>query len=271
MKICVADDEKEVRESIIHKLRALYPLDEIYDVEFGRKALQQIAMVNPDLVFLDIRMPEMDGLDILRSMKQTKPSIQAAILSGYDDFEYARKSLHIGAIDYLLKPADREELRAVVDKVKAETDKAFRKEMDIHLGKLSAQYVFIDSLRYFNTSLWFDERREKTVLFGRFGELSEQLGQAPKDTVFTFSVNQDYEGAVVARRPEHRGPFFQLMEHFVPAVLEGMDKWESERFFGRRPEGRENSANRRKAVRQAAQLRHKMWSYARTGSFPNLE
>ncbi|HUC92475.1 MAG TPA: helix-turn-helix domain-containing protein [Paenibacillus sp.] len=271
MKICVADDEKEVRESIIHKLRALYPLDEIYDVEFGRKALQQIAMVNPDLVFLDIRMPEMDGLDILRSMKQTKPSIQAAILSGYDDFEYARKSLHIGAIDYLLKPADREELRAVVDKVKAETDKAFRKEMDIHLGKLSAQYVFIDSLRYFNTSLWFDERREKTVLFGRFGELSEQLGQAPKDTVFTFSVNQDYEGAVVARRPEHRGPFFQLMEHFVPAVLEGMDKWESERFFGRPPEGRGNSETRRKAVRQAAQLRHKMLSSARTGSFPNLE
>ncbi|EXX89492.1 transcriptional regulator [Paenibacillus darwinianus] len=271
MKICVADDEKEVRESIIHKLRALYPQDEIYDVEFGRKALRQIAAVNPDLVFLDIRMPEMDGLDILQSIKQRRPSIQAAMLSGYDDFVYARKSLHLGAIDYLLKPADREELRAVVERVKSETDKAFGKEIDIHLGRLSAKYVFIDTLRYFNTSLWFDERREKTVLFGHAGSLHRQLEETPKDTVFTFCVNHDYEGAVVVRQPVHRGPFFQLVEHFVPAVLEGIDRWESERFFGRPPEGRSHANTRRTAGRRAAQLRRQIMATARTGSHQRLE
>lgn len=62
MKICVVDDEQEVRMSILQKLNALFPDDEIFDAEFGHQALERMDMVRPDLAFLDIRMPEIGGL-----------------------------------------------------------------------------------------------------------------------------------------------------------------------------------------------------------------
>jgi two-component system response regulator YesN len=271
MKICVADDEKEVRESIIHKLKALYPLADIYDVQFGYKALHQINIVEPDLVFLDIRMPEMDGLEILRSIKQTRPSIQAAILSGYDDFEYARKSLHLGAIDYLLKPADREQLREVVEKVKSELDTAFRKEIEIQLGRLSVHYLFINVRDCFNTSPWFDERKEKKIVLGSAEQMQGLIESEPANIVFSFSVNHDFDGVVISMPPGEAGPSFRAAEEFVPAMLAGIERWESERFFGGIRDERGNSDRRRAAARQVVQLRQQILSSAKTGQFQNLE
>ncbi|MBW7456965.1 response regulator, partial [Paenibacillus sepulcri] len=73
MRICVADDEKQVREGIIHKLRDCHPYAEVFDVGFGQSALDKIFAVQPDLLFVDIRMPEMDGLAILQAVKRFRP------------------------------------------------------------------------------------------------------------------------------------------------------------------------------------------------------
>jgi YesN/AraC family two-component response regulator len=271
MKICVADDEKGVRESILHKLNTLFPHASVFDVEFGRAALEKIMAVQPDLVFIDIRMPEMDGLEILQALKQMHPSMHAVILSGYEDFEYARRALQLGAIDYLLKPADREQLREVVERVRAELEAVFRREMDIILGKLSDQYIFLQDIRYYNSSLWFDERQTKEFHFGDADCLVRQWESEPEKLLISFTVNSDYGGVLVSTSFEEQRPSFREKQDFLPALLAGMEKWECLRFFeGKRDDGSHLKSSK-EGTGQAAQLRNSILSAAKTGDLPALE
>ncbi|SDH84216.1 response regulator [Paenibacillus naphthalenovorans] len=273
MKICVADDEKEVRESIIYKLTMLFPSAKIFDVGFGKMALEQISLVKPDLVFMDIRMPEMDGLEILRSIQRTYPTMQVVILSGYDDFEYARKALQYGAVDYLLKPADREQLREVVEKVKLEMDVLLLKEMESVLVKLSNQYVFVHNLKCYNTGLWFDEREWKEILFGDPAELCKTWESHPDRILLSFSVNFDYGGVVVHTPSGQNRTSFREKHDFLSSITAGIEQWESERFFeGQRERGEAAlEKNGKEAARKAVSLRQHILSYAKIGDIPHLE
>jgi two-component system response regulator YesN len=272
MKICVADDEKEVREGIIHKLKVLFPEASLFDVGFGRNALQQITMVKPNLVFLDIRMPEMDGLDILNSLKQKDPDIKAVILSGYDDFEYARKALQFGAIDYMLKPANRDQLREIVDKVMADMESKFKKELEFYLGKLSDQYIFIHDINSYNTDLWFDERQMKQVKIGITASLLEKWEAHPEQILISFSVNQDFGGMIICPTEEHRMEGFHKKSDFLPAMISAIERWESSRFFGGNEEA-VTLAKRRRIVngKHPAKLRQNIFSFAKTMNLPSLE
>lgn len=69
------------------------------------------------MVLTDINMDGMDGLELAKTLKERMPHIRIIILSGYDDFEYARRALRLGIEDYLLKPVDIEELMAMVQRI----------------------------------------------------------------------------------------------------------------------------------------------------------
>jgi two-component system response regulator YesN len=118
MKVFLADDEIVVREGI----RESFPWDEtpytlVGEAPDGEMALPMIRDTNPDIVITDIRMPFMDGLELCRMLRLQMPWIGIIVLSGYDEFEYARKCIQLGVREYLLKPINAMELRAVLDKV----------------------------------------------------------------------------------------------------------------------------------------------------------
>lgn len=71
---------------------------------------------HPELVFTDIRMPIMDGLDFLKEVKKNNAEVKVVMISAYADFEYAKKALRYGAEEYLLKPIDEQELRECIGK-----------------------------------------------------------------------------------------------------------------------------------------------------------
>ncbi|PZE21736.1 response regulator transcription factor [Paenibacillus xerothermodurans] len=272
MKICIVDDEKEVRLSIIQKLKTLFPLAEIFDAGFGRDALAQITVVQPDLVFMDIRMPEMDGLAILRALRPLYPDLQVVILSGYDDFEYARQALHLGATGYLLKPADRDELRDIVHKVQLDMQDRFMKEIEGHLRRLSAQYIFVHDILCYNTSLWFDERRYKAIYFGNTDALRKRWQENAGDILATFSINFDYGGAIVQQQPGAGSAGFRAKEDFATALIAGIERWESERFFdGVREDSLARGKARKDAHKQAAQRRQDILAAAKTGNYEQLK
>ncbi len=118
IKVFLVDDEIVIREGI----RTSFPWDSteytlVGEAPDGEVALTMIRDTNPDILITDIRMPFMDGMELCRIVRSQMPWIGIIILSGYDEFEYARQGIQLGVKEYLLKPITAEELRKVLDRV----------------------------------------------------------------------------------------------------------------------------------------------------------
>jgi GAF domain-containing protein/DNA-binding response OmpR family regulator len=107
----VVDDEVGVRESLRVILRPRYDL---VTVESGEAALQALSTFHPDIVFLDIKMPTMDGLEVLQRIKAHDRTIEVVMITAYASFETLRKSLTDGALEYLIKPFSRHQVEETV-------------------------------------------------------------------------------------------------------------------------------------------------------------
>lgn len=88
----------------------------------GIKALERIRNLKPDLIFSDIKMPGMDGIELVKKVRNEGIQAEVIIISGYSDFQYARAAMQYGCTDYLLKPIDEEELLECVRRVRARLD-----------------------------------------------------------------------------------------------------------------------------------------------------
>ncbi|AYA99446.1 response regulator transcription factor [Lachnoanaerobaculum umeaense] len=119
VKIFLVEDEKFVREGIKNEIDwKSYGFDFVGEAADGELALPLIEMSRPDILITDIKMPFMDGLELGRIVKEKFPETVIIFLSGYDDFDYAQKAIHIGASEYLLKPISKEKLLSVLKKIK---------------------------------------------------------------------------------------------------------------------------------------------------------
>ena len=109
--ILICDDEEGIRESF--KLI----LDEDYHLRFatnGPEALELLKSFTPDLMMLDIKMPKMHGMEILKQVKKLKPKLPVIIVTGYQSVEMAQEALKLGAADYIPKPFETKEILKAV-------------------------------------------------------------------------------------------------------------------------------------------------------------
>ncbi|KQO16654.1 response regulator [Paenibacillus sp. Leaf72] len=119
LKVLLTDDEVFVRKGLME----LIPWEEmkfivVGEANNGKEALEMIEDLEPDLVITDIRMPLVDGLDLIRSVKEnTQLDPVFIIISGYNDFKYAQQALRYGVHDYIMKPIDEEEITAALRKL----------------------------------------------------------------------------------------------------------------------------------------------------------
>lgn len=117
LRICLVEDEEYALKSLQQKITDLNGPYEVVGTAYnGLDALDVIAQTYPDVVITDIRMPDMDGIALLESIDSRHKNIITVILSGYQDFEYAKKAIRFGAEDYLLKPVVFQELRDCLQK-----------------------------------------------------------------------------------------------------------------------------------------------------------
>lgn len=107
-KILVVDDQKTVCYSLQRFLQSEGYI--VHTATSGEEALSVLDDVKPDLVIMDVRMPEMDGIEVLRRIKETHPHIQVIIMTAYSTTEKAIEAIKLGAYDYLTKPFDNDEL-----------------------------------------------------------------------------------------------------------------------------------------------------------------
>lgn len=142
-KLILVDDESEICQG----LREIVPFESlgftvVGEAGNGVEALQLCETMEPDLIITDIRMPLMDGLTLCRHVRAILPTAQFIILSGYDDFEYARQAIEVKTMGYLLKPISSAEFIEMLKNAKAALDQEFLRRRDIR----RLQEHFRDSL-----------------------------------------------------------------------------------------------------------------------------
>lgn len=118
MRILVAEDEEPARKGIVNLVRSIHPEYQIVaQARNGKLALELIRKLHPDLVLTDIRMPYMDGLELMRAIRELGLPVRFIIVSTYADFEYAKSAIDLGVSGYLHKPVTKEELREALRRV----------------------------------------------------------------------------------------------------------------------------------------------------------
>ena len=121
-KVLIADDEEIIRRGIACFLKRDPEVQVVAQAEDGEMALDQALVYRPDLLFVDINMPFLNGLDFIERLKEIQPDAVIIVITGYDDFKYAQKALRLGVFDYLLKPIMEESFYASLEKAKDQLD-----------------------------------------------------------------------------------------------------------------------------------------------------
>lgn len=152
LKIIVAEDEEIIRYGIVHSIQEKDKgthFEVVAECEDGEEALEKITEIQPDIIITDIKMPFMDGLTLLEKLKIRESEMFAVILSGHDEFDYARRAIQAGAFDYLLKPIQVKQLMQVLYAIKDKIEENNRKKADLkRLKKIEKESADMVKMKY---------------------------------------------------------------------------------------------------------------------------
>jgi Response regulator receiver domain./Bacterial regulatory helix-turn-helix proteins, AraC family. len=150
IKVMIIDDEHIIRTGIRTSIDwNSYGMAVVGEASNGKEALEKALEVKPDIAIVDIRMPVMDGLEFTRLIKEKMPDMRIIIVSGYDDFTYAKEALRLGVNDYLLKPIGADELINLTKKLCKEIIEE-RREQDT---EKTLKNIFTENLPYLQSHL----------------------------------------------------------------------------------------------------------------------
>lgn len=214
LKIFLAEDEGVVRETI----KRMIPWEElgfelVGEAADGEMALPLLIRQQPDLLITDIKMPFMDGLTLARLAKKEIPGLKVVILSGYDDFNYAKQAIGIGVEDYLLKPITKNALierlseirsRYEHEKTQKEYYEKFQREMQAY-EKNSSRDFFEALVGGSMDMMEVYKRAEKLGL--------DIVAEAYNVLIFTMNCDEDFSG----QRDEYsswEAESLELLENF---------------------------------------------------------
>lgn len=222
LKIFLAEDEVVVRETI----KRMIPWEElgfelVGEAADGEMALPLLIRQQPDLLITDIKMPFMDGLTLARLAKKEIPGLKVVILSGYDDFNYAKQAIGIGVEDYLLKPITKNALierlseirsRYEHEKTQKEYYEKFQREMQAYEKNSSRD--FFEAL--------VDGSMDMMEVYKRAEKLGlDIVAEAYNVLIFTMNCDEDFSG----QRDEYsswEAESLELLENFFAGYSSAM-------------------------------------------------
>jgi DNA-binding response OmpR family regulator len=200
-KILVVDDERFIRVTIEQCLtEAGHQVDLAVN---GEHALQKAAEAEHDLVLLDMKLPDLDGLEVLRRMRKKAPDQAVVIITAYGTVATAVEAMKLGAIDYLQKPFTPEEIRNAVDTVLArahitegEAKESFTNSVEFAKGCISARHV-AEAIPHLERAIALDPHSpEPYNLMGLVEEMRGELLEALKMYRAALAVDPSYRPAI---------------------------------------------------------------------------
>ena len=147
LTILIVDDEKLERSGIKFLLKREKEEFRILEAANGKDALGVLTSNHVDILFSDVKMPYMSGLELVRQVRETDKDMEIVIFSGYNDFSYAREALRYGVVDYVLKPVDPAEFAKTLSRVIQNIrDREAEREQRGRQTDYLMKYFFIDYL-----------------------------------------------------------------------------------------------------------------------------
>lgn len=264
IKVFLVEDEFVMREGIKKNIDwAGHGYEFCGDASDGEMAFPMIKKVQPDIVITDIKMPFMDGIELSRLLKKEMPSVEIIILSGYEEFEYAKAGIQIGVAQYLTKPISGNDLLKELDML-SEKIEARRKEKelkDLYLKEMeenrqgerkdffkelvsgnrsmSALLSMAEKLDIGITAMWYslvlikaslpDNRQENYS--DEYVSMDRELCMLEeKDRVLQF--DRDLEGKAILFMADSREELEQMQTESLEKARAIFEKHEGIRFFG---------------------------------------
>ena len=177
-KYVVAEDERLIRKNLIKKISSLnLPLVNCGEAANGAEAIELITQTCPHIVITDIRMPECDGLELVKYISENHPGIKTMILSGYDDFSYAQTAIRYSVSDYLLKPVVLDDLAHSLQKLIISLNEEFEnlESYDVRSQSLNQTEIADLMVKYLQEN--FSHELSMQGLADKFGFTTEYLGK----------------------------------------------------------------------------------------------
>lgn len=139
-QLLIVDDEEDIRRGMARGIPwEQWGFSVAGQAENGEEAVRLVEEKKPDVVLSDIRMPKMDGIELMQYLHENNPEIKIIILSGYNDVEYLNMAIRNQVTEYLLKPTDIDEFEALFHRLKKSLDEEGKKREELERLKLSAR------------------------------------------------------------------------------------------------------------------------------------
>lgn len=151
MKILIADDERLIRVDLEAIINELFPdMHTINQAKDGQELIEMIRHGEYDVVFVDIDMPKISGLEAIKVCEEMNLKTKWYILTGYADFQYAKQAISLGVCDYLLKPIEEEKVKLVLEEVQKELADKKNEQHHIFESSIIQSFLLADSLGEIN-------------------------------------------------------------------------------------------------------------------------
>lgn len=213
-KVFLVEDEKVIREGFRDKIPwEQYGFSLAGEASDGEMALPMIRKIRPDVLITDIKMPFMDGLSLSEIVKEEFPKIRIIIISGYDDFEYARQAIAAGVDQYLLKPITRLTLRNVLLELKEKLDQEQeQKDYQIQYQDEMQEFEQFSLRRFFEKIL--DGKLSVKEIYEEAAQKSLELNASSYNLIL-FTIYEKSEAATADRRERFTRRQQEVFHYFL--------------------------------------------------------
>lgn len=206
MKVMLVDDERLILEG----LQAIIDWDDLgleiaCTASNGQEAVEKFKENPVDIVVTDINMPKVTGLELLKALKSINDDVKFVVLSGYDEFAYAKSAMELGVKSYLLKPVDEEELERVLKSIIDDVDSKNKKENNLTIKNSKLidflnSKINIDEIKEFSDvmKIGFDGDSYMVAnIISSCGRADEIMSCIRNNIFSSFEIMPNYDGSII--------------------------------------------------------------------------